>query len=378
MSVAPAPANSALFGNKEDLSVNRAVSELQARRPIRVTAPGEVLLALPVEGLDDQRLREFAMLCNPNAPKLVVTQQRATAMGIDASTPMALTLSSGTSAGIIVALAADAKSERHFAAQAEVANRSAAAASRLIKLSRGLPAILAGNLTNIDSDLIHSVVAVDASAVDRSAAETTSALAVASEASIPLASGTTARFVVFRDFLGVDQVAIIVGSLDFTEPVPVRIHSACLTGDVFGSRRCDCGDQLRLALAHLESLGGGVVLYLAQEGRGIGLANKMRAYRLQDGGLDTRDANTTLGFEDDERNYGVAATMLRALHCTRITLLTNNPTKLDGLAKAGIQIAARVPLEAPINSHNRRYLTTKAVRSGHKFVTLKASVSEKP
>ena len=257
-------------------------------------------------------------------------------------------------------------------------DRSAAAASRLIKLSRGLPAILAGNLTNIDSDLIHSVVAVEASAVDRLAAETTSALAVASEASIPLASGTTARFVVFRDSLGVDQVAIIVGSLDFTEPVPVRIHSACLTGDVFGSRRCDCGDQLRLALAHLESLGGGVVLYLAQEGRGIGLANKMRAYRLQDGGLDTRDANTTLGFEDDERNYGVAAMMLRTLHCTRITLLTNNPAKLDGLAKAGIQIAARVPLEAPINPHNRRYLTTKAVRSGHKFVTLKASASEKP
>jgi len=103
----------------------------------------------------------------------------------------------------------------------------------------------------------------------------------------------------------------------------------------------------------------------------------MRAYRLQDGGLDTRDANTTLGFEDDERNYGVAAMMLRALHCTRITLLTNNPAKLDGLAKAGIEIAARVPLEAPVNPHNKRYLTTKAARSGHKLVTLKTAASEK-
>jgi GTP cyclohydrolase II len=146
---------------------------------------------------------------------------------------------------------------------------------------------------------------------------------------------------------------------------------------VFGSRRCDCGDQLQLALARLESAGGGIVLYLAQEGRGIGLANKMRAYRLQDAGLDTRDANTMLGFDDDERDYGTAAMMLRSLNCTRIVLLTNNPAKLDGLIKAGIEIAARVPLEAPINSHNRRYLTTKAVRSGHKFVTLKASVSEK-
>jgi GTP cyclohydrolase II len=202
-------------------------------------------------------------------------------------------------------------------------------------------------------------------------------LAVASEAPVPLASGATGRFVVFRDALGIDQVAVIIGKPNFAEPIPVRLHSACLTGDVFGSRRCDCGDQLRLALARLESLGGGVILYLAQEGRGIGLANKMRAYRLQDAGLDTRDANTMLGFEDDERDYEVAAMMLRTLNCTRIVLLTNNPAKLDGLAKAGIEIAARVPLEAPINSHNQRYLTTKAVRSGHKFVTLKASASEK-
>ncbi len=378
MSAVPSPANSALFGNKEYLSVSRALSELQARRPIRVNAPGEMLLALPVEGLDDQRLREFAMLCNPNAPKLIVTQQRASAIGIEASTPMALTLSREAGVGTIFALAANAENEGHFAAKAEVAGRSATAASRLIKLSRGLPAVLAANVTNIDGDLMHSIVAVEADAVNRFAADATNTLVVASEASIPLASGTAARFVVFRDALGVDQVAIIIGKPNFAEPIPVRLHSACLTGDVFGSRRCDCGDQLRLSLTHLESLGGGVILYLAQEGRGIGLANKMRVYRLQDGGLDTRDANTTLGFEDDERDYGIAAMMLRTLDCTRIVLLTNNPAKLDGLTKAGIEIAARVPLEAPINPHNKRYLTTKAVRSGHKFVTLKASASEKP
>ena len=172
-------------------------------------------------------------------------------------------------------------------------------------------------------------------------------------------------------------LAIALGDLASAEPLLARVHSSCVTGDIFHSARCDCGQQLEMAMQRVVAEGRGVVLYLHQEGRGIGLANKMRAYRLQDGGLDTRDANTTLGFEDDERNYGVAATMLRALHCTRITLLTNNPTKLDGLAKAGIPIAARVPLEAPINSHNRRYLTTKAVRSGHKFVTLKTTASEK-
>jgi GTP cyclohydrolase II len=224
---------------------------------------------------------------------------------------------------------------------------------------------------------MHSIVAVEADAVERFATSAMKALTVASEASMPLASGMAGRFVVFRDAFGVDQVAIIVGNPNFAEPVPVRLHSACLTGDVFGSRRCDCGDQLGLALIRLEALGGGVILYLAQEGRGIGLANKMRAYRLQDAGLDTRDANTMLGFEDDERDYGAAAHMLRTLNCTRIVLLTNNPAKLDGLTKAGIEIAARVPLEAPITPHNRRYLTTKAVRSGHKFVTLKASAGEK-
>ena len=377
MCAAPTPANSDLFGNTEHLSVSRALSELQARRPIRVEAPGEVLFALPVEGLDDQRLDEFVALCSPNAPELIVTQQRARAIGIEASTPMALPLSGGARAGDIFALAADAENKGYSSAKAEAAGRAATAAVHIVKLSRGLPAVLAANVTNINNDLMHSIVAVEADAVERFAASATKSLAIASEALIPLASGTAARFIVFRDALGVDQVAIIVGKPNFAEPVPVRLHSACLTGDVFGSRRCDCGDQLRLALIRLEDLGGGVILYLAQEGRGIGLANKMRAYRLQDAGLDTRDANTMLGFEDDERDYAAAALMLRILNCTRIVLLTNNPAKLDGLTKAGIEISARVPLEAPINPHNRRYLTTKAVRSGHKFGTLKASAGEK-
>ena len=375
MNAAHSPANSALFGNEEHLSVSRALAELQARRPIRVNAPGEILFALPVEGLDDRRLHEFLRLCSPNAPGLIVTQQRARAIGIDAPTPMALPLSGEARTSDIFALAAG--SHGRFPPKAETAGRAAAAAIRLVKLSGSLPSVLAANAANIPGDLMRSVFPVEADAVERFAANTANAVTIASDASIPLASGTVARFVVFRDALGVDQVAIIIGNPDFGEPIPVRLHSACLTGDVFGSRRCDCGDQLQLALTRLESLGGGVVLYLAQEGRGIGLANKMRAYRLQDAGLDTRDANTMLGFEDDERDYGTAAMMLRSLNCTRIVLLTNNPAKLDGLTKAGIEIAARVPLEAPINSHNRRYLTTKAVRSGHKFVSLKASASEK-
>jgi GTP cyclohydrolase II len=365
---------SVIFGSSEHLAASRALSELQARRPVRVRPPGEDLIAFPVEGLDTQRLREFSMLCSSEAPTLIVTQQRARAIGIETSTPIALPLSRTIEASSVLELAAGNKS--HFIVEARAADYAATAAIRLVKLVRGLPAILAAHATTIDNDVIRSISVVDADAVHRFVADATSGLALASEATIPLASGTSARFVVFRDTLGVEQVAIVVGEPDESKPVPVRLHSACLTGDVFGSRRCDCGDQLQLALAHLESLGGGIILYLAQEGRGIGLANKMRAYRLQDGGLDTRDANTVLGFEDDERDYGIAAGMLRSLNYTRIVLLTNNPTKLDGLTRAGIEITARVPLEAPVTPHNKRYLTTKALRSGHKLVTLKPSSKE--
>ncbi|MGD9880273.1 MAG: GTP cyclohydrolase II, partial [Reyranella sp.] len=140
----------------------------------------------------------------------------------------------------------------------------------------------------------------------------------------------------------------------------------------FGSRRCDCGEQLRLALARLAEIGGGIVLYLPQEGRGLGLANKMRAYALQDTGLDTIDANTMLGFDDDERDYGIAARMLHLLACRQVLLLTNNPAKLAGLARAGVDLAGRVPLEAAINTDNRRYMVAKAERAGHQLEALAA------
>jgi GTP cyclohydrolase II len=201
-------------------------------------------------------------------------------------------------------------------------------------------------------------------------------LAIAAEASIPLEGGIAARFVVFRDAIGGTATAVVVGMPDFSKPMPVRLHSACLTGDVFGSRRCDCGDQLRLALRCLDERGGGIILYLEQEGRGLGLANKMRAYRLQDAGLDTLDANATLGFEDDERDYGVAARMLRILGCTRVRLLTNNPAKLDGLVQAGIEVVGRIPLQGPVNADNRRYLTAKATRAGHKLDHLLGALAE--
>jgi len=363
-------AGSALFGKWGHTRVSRALGEFHGRRPVLVTATGEAILALPVEGLDRQRLSEFTALCGPSVPRLIITEWRALALGLDASTPMALPLSAGDDATTILALVTDATADR--VPTATPASRAASAAIQLVKISLGLPAVLAADVAGQTIACNESIVRIDADAVTRFADDAIGSLIVASEATVPLNSGIPTRFVVFRDAMGGSPVAIIVGKPDFSAAVPVRLHSACLTGDVFGSRRCDCGDQLRLALVRLEELGGGVILYLAQEGRGLGLANKMRTYRLQDDGLDTIDANTTLGFDDDEREYGIAARMLGMLNCTRIVLLTNNPAKLDGLIGAGIEIAGRIPLEAPINADNRRYMIAKAERSGHRFDPLAA------
>lgn len=162
-----------------------------------------------------------------------------------------------------------------------------------------------------------------------------------------------------------EHVAIMSGNPMGQEDVPTRIHSECLTGDAVGSLRCDCRDQLEAALRAIAARPFGLVLYLRQEGRGIGLLNKIRAYGLQDRGLDTVEANEALGFRDDEREYAIAAHMLLSLRVRSISLLTNNPRKINDLARYGIQVRRRLPHVIPPNEHNRFYLETKAVKSGH-------------
>jgi GTP cyclohydrolase II len=375
MSVVTAGGSSLLFGVKGQVNVNRGLAEYHARRPVLVTGGGETLLTLPVEGLDAQRLAEFVALCLPATPRLIITARRALALGLDATTPVALKLKASDSAEEILALVAATTIDCTL--DAKPAGAAAAAAIQLVKLSHGLPAVLAAEISPaVTIAMASEIITVEAAAVSHFGEEAVRSLTIASEASVPLNSGTRTRFVVFKDATGGSSTAIIVGKPDFATPVPVRLHSACLTGDVFGSRRCDCGDQLRLALARLEDIGGGIILYLAQEGRGLGLANKMRAYQMQDDGLDTVDANTTLGFDDDERDYGISARMLQILNCTRIVLLTNNPAKLDGLAKSGIEIVSRMSLEAPINADNRRYMTAKAARAGHRLDQLLVSLAD--
>jgi GTP cyclohydrolase II len=162
-----------------------------------------------------------------------------------------------------------------------------------------------------------------------------------------------------------DHVAIVKGDIVGQSSVLTRLHSECLTGDTLGSLRCDCRDQLEAGLRRIEKEEQGVVLYLRQEGRGIGIMNKIRAYSLQDEGLDTVDANRALGFRDDERDYAIAAHMLMSLRVGSVRLMTNNPNKIDQLEQYGVKVAGREPHVLPANPHNRFYLQTKASRSGH-------------
>lgn len=191
-------------------------------------------------------------------------------------------------------------------------------------------------------------------------------LAAVAAASLPLAAHDVSRLHVFRDTDGQrEHYAIVIGHPDPGQPVLTRLHSACFTGDVLGSLKCDCGPQLRAALARMGADGAGVLLYLNQEGRGIGLANKMRVYDLQSQGRDTVEANHQLGFEDEERDFRLAATLLKQIGITDIRLLTNNPGKVDTLASNGIRIVERVPLQVGRTAHNQGYLSVKALKSGH-------------
>jgi 3,4-dihydroxy 2-butanone 4-phosphate synthase/GTP cyclohydrolase II len=162
-----------------------------------------------------------------------------------------------------------------------------------------------------------------------------------------------------------EHVAIVKGDINPEEPILVRIHSECLTGDVFGSRRCDCGPQLHAALNQIEEAGSGIILYMRQEGRGIGLLNKLLAYKLQEEGYDTVEANLRLGFADDLRTYDLCAQMLKDLQATKIKLITNNPRKIKGLDEHGIEIVETVPIQLPTGEHNKRYMETKKEKLGH-------------
>jgi GTP cyclohydrolase II len=242
------------------------------------------------------------------------------------------------------------------------------AAISLAKIGRLLPAILAVPLRHDAAPLIanHGLVEVAATDVLAYAESEVTGMRQIVSADVPLDNAPDSRIITFRSYGSANEhLAIVIGRPETTDAPLVRIHSECFTGDLLGSMRCDCGDQLRGAIRRMTMDGSGVLLYLAQEGRGIGLVNKLRAYVLQDHGLDTMDANRALGWGADERNFLIGAAMLRIMSINRVRLLTNNPDKLNAIIACGIEVTGREShLFAP-NGVNDEYLATKAVRFGH-------------
>jgi GTP cyclohydrolase II len=364
------------------VAVDRAAADLRRGGFVVIEGPGEAVLAQAAEAVTSESLARLGRLGN-GATRLVLTANRARGLDLPAaaSRVVALPLSNGIDSQAIRWLADPTCTGRpplphavHLEGAAE--DGCLAAAIGLSKLAQLLPAALCtplpgGMATQRDAvagggDLLQVKVGAIAD-YPMLAAET---LRPVSEARLPLAAAEHGRIVGFRPADGsVEQFAILIGDPAAHQPVLCRLHSECFTGDLLGSLRCDCGPQLQRALRLMGEVGHGVLLYLAHEGRGIGLINKLRAYQLQDDGFDTLDANQHLGFEADERSYRAAAIMLGHLGIRRVRLLTNNPRKMAALIEEGIEVSERVPHALPANPHNRAYLSAKATRAGHLLET---------
>lgn len=345
----------------------RAIDALKRGWPVAVSAGGGRLVVLAVETAHDVTLADFDMggpadvlLSAARAATLNLANQREAASPaspaliervpwLDLSTAIAL-------ADPVRDLATPLKGP--FRAITVASPDAAMAALRLARLAGLLPALFVRADGPVEAE-------IEAAALDDY--EDPAHLVIASRARLPVAVSEKAEIVAFRHVAdAAEHVALVIGKSDGTPPL-VRLHSECLTGDVLGSLKCDCGPQLAGALRAMTDASWGILLYLRQEGRGIGLINKLRAYALQDQGFDTVDANLRLGFGVDERDFRVAARMLTLLGQNQVRLLTNNPAKVEGLEAAGVAVAERVPHRMGENPHNSAYLATKRDRTGHKL-----------
>jgi GTP cyclohydrolase II len=350
--------------------VHRAASEL--RRGVPVLLEGDApLLLLAAETAGADSLAEFIAL--GTAPPLILfAPVRGAAVlrrPADAETEVvAAVLPAALANPDALRGLADPTARQPVAAGmlSVTAPAGAAAAIALAKLGRLLPAVLAVPL-DVATDLAaRALIGIAPAEVLGYPAMEGAGLRIVASAPVPLVGARDSRVVAFRaEGSAIEHLAIVIGRPETAEAPLVRIHSECFTGDLLGSMRCDCGEQLRGALHRIAEHGTGIVLYLAQEGRGIGLVNKLRAYTLQDKGLDTMDANRVLGWGADERNFLVGANMLLALGITKVRLLTNNPDKIAGLTACGVEVVGREAHAFASNEVNDAYLATKAVRFGH-------------
>lgn len=360
-------------------AVDRAISDIRRGMPVIVTdANSDFIVALAAEPVTDQLLTMITEF-GGTPPKLVITAERAAVLHIPPSGEdvTALNIEDKFDPAAIRDLADPTADLDHplrgpFPVSDVFPAAPNSAAVDLCKLAKLLPATVTTTLSVTNdvkaedfaaaNDLL-LVTAKSVQAYQRNASET---LIKVTSARVPLAGAETAEVIAFRPLDGgIEHLAIVIGEPVRRSAVLTRLHSECFTGDLLESLRCDCGTQLRAAIDMLNKEGSGILLYLAQEGRGIGLINKLRAYRLQDQGFDTFDANERLGFEPDERLFEPAAQILRLLGISRVRLLTNNPQKVSNLQSCGIEVVERVPHAFPANPHNAHYLQAKAKRAGH-------------
>jgi GTP cyclohydrolase II len=346
----------------------RAIDALRRGWAVRLSAPDGAIRLRAVEGADAVTLDGFdpdneadILISAARAETLKLANQLAAA---DPDRPVLVERAPWIDADVAMSIAdpvMDLASplKGPFRARALPAPLAAKAALHLARVAGILPAyfLLQGD----------GPVETELSADDVAAYDDAVHLAIATRARLPVSASETGEIVAFRSpDEPREHVALIVGRRDGSPPV-VRIHSECLTGDVLGSLKCDCGPQLHQALHQMADAPWGILLYLRQEGRGIGLVNKLRAYALQDQGFDTVDANVRLGFAIDARDFSVAGRMLDLLGVGTVRLLTNNPDKVAGLEAAGIKVTERLPIILPANPHNERYLATKRDRTGHQL-----------
>ena len=349
----------------------RARADLRIGVPVVLVSADGAALVMAAETAESARLE--AMRSRGLAPVLAITARRAeTLKARSYDGDMArIVLPDGADLRWVLAVA-DPKDDlaNPMKGPLQSAREGGAQLHRLslilCKAARLLPAALVADLPNAEAfAAAERLTVVDGEAAAQ-AMDASAALQEIVAARVPIEVAENTRLHVFRPEDGSEEhYAIEIGRPDRALPVLTRLHSACFTGDLMGSLKCDCGPQLRGALAQMGAEGAGILLYLNQEGRGIGLANKMRAYSLQDQGFDTVEANHRLGFEDDERDFRVGSAILKELGFGAIRLMTNNPAKISMMEKTGVKVVERVPLVVGGNAHNHGYLKVKAAKSGH-------------
>ncbi len=356
------------------VAIDRASAELRRGLPVLIRPlKGELSLVVAAE-LASPAVLEALAHWSGTQPRILLTHHRAATLKIRLYTEdaVAVTLPRDGAARAAQVLADPTRDMRDPMMGPWQALRSplpagAKAAVKLAKISGLLPAVVEVPIKVAAAKRLVAQEAIPeagVAAIERYEAPV--AFTVAARARLPLQGAADTRVLAFRPTNGArEHLALIVGSPEPPGPVLVRLHSECLTGDLLGSLKCDCGDQLRGAIAAIGDAGSGILLYLAQEGRGIGLINKLKAYELQDQGFDTIEANQRLGFEADEREFAAASEMLKYLGFASVRLLTNNPDKVAALSRFGIDVVERVAHSFPTNPHNEAYLATKKAKAGH-------------